>query len=316
MDAQNLREVDIVYMWVDGVDPKWQKKKLTFTGKINDNTELDNIGRYVNNDELKYSLRSVEKHAPWIRKIYIVTDEQIPGWLNTSNPKIQVVDHTEIIPHDLLPCFNSSVIEYFIYKIAGLTEHFLFANDDFFFNADLSPDYFFLENGFPIVRLKRKPLGKWHYRIKRLAGKKIGQYAEKIHDGTILIEKRFNKYYPGVPHHNIDAYRKSEYQKCVEEIFVEQIKRSQSNRVRAYGDLHRSVFSYYALAVGNAQLKYVGRRESSRILVHRHDFFKYMERYKPQLFCLNDSQKVTMKQRQKIGPFLENLFPEKSSFEK
>src|SRR3546814_12468985 len=90
-----------------------------------------------------YALRSVEKHAPWVRRIFVVTDDQRPEWLNTDHPRIQVIDHKDIMPPEALPCFNSTVIEYFLHRIPGLSDRFLFANDDMFFNADLSPGFFF-----------------------------------------------------------------------------------------------------------------------------------------------------------------------------
>ncbi len=314
--ADRNMEIDLVYMWVDGSDPKWREKKLTFTGKISDQTETNTIGRYLSNNELKYSLRSAEKHLPWIRKIFIVTDDQKPEWLNTAHPKIQVIDHKEIMPPDILPCFNSTVIEYFLYRIPGLAEHFLMANDDFFFNADLSPDFFFSKDGFPIVRLKRKPLGKWHYRFRTLTGKEFGQYARKVYQGALMVERKFGKYYSGVPHHNVDAYRKSDYRIAVEEVFTESIKKSQHHRIRTSGDFHRSAFSYYTLAIGHAHLKYVGRKESIRLLLYRYDLEKYIKKYNPSLFCINDDQKVTDEQREKIVPFLNSLYPTKSEFEK
>src|SRR5690606_17927227 len=133
-----------------GNDPEWQARKRAFTGTLSDHSETNNKGRYVNNDELRYFLRSVEKHAPWVRRIFIVTDNQQPQWLNTDNPRIQVIDHTAIMPSDVLPSFNSTVIEYFIYQIPGLSEHFLFANDDMFFNTDVEPDFFFGQDNYPI----------------------------------------------------------------------------------------------------------------------------------------------------------------------
>lgn len=310
------KDIDLVYLWVDGNDPKWQKKKQTFTGKVSDTSEYNNIGRYISSDELKYALRSAERYTPWIRKIFIVTDDQKPEWLETSNPKVQLVDHHEIMPAEILPCFNSSVIEYFLHKIPGLSEHFLFSNDDMFFNADLLPDFFFAKDGFPIVRLKRKPLGKWHYRLKVLVGKKLGQYNRMVVDSSLMVERMFGKYYPGVPHHTADAYKKSDYRMAVEEVFANEVKKSQSHRTRAYGDLHRSAFGYYMLAIGHGHLKYVGRRESIRLLTHKNNLLKFINRYQPKLFCLNDSQRVTDEHRKKIKPFLESLFPVKSKFEK
>lgn len=309
------KDIDLVYTWVDGNDPLWREKKLTYTGKISDNTETNNIGRYVSNDELKYSLRSAEKYVPWIRKIFIVTDDQKPEWLNTNHPKIQVIDHKDIMPAEILPCFNSTVIDYFIYRIPGLSEHFLLANDDFFFNAPLSPEFFFAKDGFPIIRFKRKIFGKLHFQLKPLVGKKLGQYASKIFEGALLVEKKWGKYYPGVPHHNVDAYRKSDLKTAIEDVFNERIKTSQIHRTREYGDLGRHTFSFYTLAIGHSHLKYVGRSESLRIPLHRKNLDKYIKKYKPSLFCLNDSQKVRSYQRERIIPFLSALFPEKSAFE-
>ena len=136
--SENNKSIDLVYMWVDGNDPKWLEKKQRFMKKA-----VNTVGRYVDNQELKYSLRSVEKHLPWIRKIFILTDDQTPAFLDTSHPKIEIVHHTDVIPHEILPLFNSSLIEYFICKIPDLSEHFLFANDDMFVNADLPPSFFF-----------------------------------------------------------------------------------------------------------------------------------------------------------------------------
>ena len=123
-------DVDLVYLWVNGNDPEWQAKRNACIGTAETQRGVNCKGRYADNDELKYSLRSVAQYAPWIHKIYIVTDNQVPLWLDTSNPKVRIVDHKEIMPEICLPCFNSAVIEHFLYNIPGLSEHFLYANDD------------------------------------------------------------------------------------------------------------------------------------------------------------------------------------------
>jgi|SRR5690554_129082 len=310
------QEVDLIYLWVDGEDPVWQEKKSRYTNMVYDNSEAHNKGRYADNDELKYALRSAHKHVPWIRKIFIVTDNQQPAWLDTNHPKIKVVDHQEIFPEGVLPCYNSSVIEYFLYKIPGLAERFLYSNDDMFFNADLPPAFFFSEDdGFPIVRMKRNYLGKGFYPLKKLTKKGLGQYAQMIGDGAAMVEKMFGPYYSGIPHHNIDTYLKSDYKIAVEEIFREQVLASQLNRTRTRGDLHRSAFSFYALSQGRAHLEYVRRQTSSRILLNRHNFRAYLNKYNPKMFCLNDSQRINDSHRMLIGDLLQNQFPEKSPFE-
>lgn len=318
-DAQKLG-IDLVYLWVDGSDPQWLAKRNTFFGNLKEHSNINADGRYADNGELKYSLRSVEKYVPWIRKIFIVTDNQTPSWLDITNQKIKIIDHREIIPEIGLPCFNSTVIEHFIHKISDLSEFFLFANDDTFFNAALSPDFFFKSDGFPIVRLIRKPFGKWHYRtycqLKSFVGKKAGVYPKMIADASRLVEKMYGKYYSGIPHHNIDAFKKSDFSHAMENVFAEYVEKSLPHHVRHTDDIHRSIISYYMLAIGRGHLKYIDKRESVRISAHRPDFMKRLVRYQPKLFCLNDSPSVKDCDRDRIKPFLEELFPEKSTFEK
>ena len=315
MDNPNFT-IDLVYLWVDGNDPKWLAKYNSFIGNSEGTGEIDCKGRYANNDELKYSLRSVEKHAPWIRTIFIVTYDQTPDWIDATHPKIKIVHHKDIMPEACLPCFNPSVVEYFLHKIPDLSEHFLYANDDMFFCADVQPDFFFARDGFPIVRLKRKPLGKLHYWGKFLTGKKPGRQRTVVYKASSLVEKKFGKYYFGIPHHNIDAYLKSDLRAIIEDVFREEVEKSFFNRIRTSDDFERSIFSYYALAVGHGHLRYTRREETIRVPVYKPDFMKYLHRYQPKLLCLNDCQHTTDNDRERIKPFLETLFPEKAAFEK
>lgn len=84
-------------------------------------------------------------YAPWINKIFIVTDNQIPDWLDTNHPKIRIIDHKEIMPEECLPCFNSNAIETCIDNITELSEYFLYANDDMFFSSPVKPDDFLIK---------------------------------------------------------------------------------------------------------------------------------------------------------------------------
>jgi hypothetical protein len=311
---KHARKIDLVYMWVNGEDPKWLARKNNFLGvKVSDDEDNSNA-RYADNGELKYSLRSVEKNVPWINRIFIVTDNQVPDWLNRANPRVLIVDHKEILPEKALPCYNSSVIECFLWRIPGLSEYFLLANDDTFVNKPLVPDFFFADDMFPIVRLKRKPFGVMRYRIKKWISKKSGTYRSMLVHSAMRISVLCGKYYSGVPHHNIDAYRKSDYEKVIK-LFEEEVDSSLSHHTRHKEDFHRSTISYYVLAVKRAYLRYVGRRESCRIRLHKPDFMRFITKYNPSLFCLNDTQHATNADRERARPFLEILFPEKSTFE-
>ncbi|XP_030576539.1 N-acetylglucosamine-1-phosphotransferase subunits alpha/beta [Archocentrus centrarchus] len=100
--------------------------------------------RFEDNEELRYSLRSVEKHAPWVRHIFIVTNGQIPSWLNLDNPRVSVITHQDIfLNHSHLPTFSSPAIETHIHRIPGLSQKFIYLNDDVMFGKDVWPDDFY-----------------------------------------------------------------------------------------------------------------------------------------------------------------------------
>lgn len=100
--------------------------------------------RFEDNEELRYSLRSIEKHAPWVRHVFIVTNGQIPSWLNLDNPRVTVVSHQEIFLNTShLPTFSSPAIESHIHRIPGLSQKFIYMNDDVMFGTHVWPDDFY-----------------------------------------------------------------------------------------------------------------------------------------------------------------------------
>jgi hypothetical protein len=137
--------IDIVFTWVDGNDPIHVQLL-----KYYNSPETKN--RFYNNDELKYSLRSIEKYAPWARYIFIVTNDQIPSWLDKNHPKIKLISHKQIFPNKShLPTFNSLAIESHLHRIPGLSRRFLYFNDDILLGKPISiEDFNTPENGFKI----------------------------------------------------------------------------------------------------------------------------------------------------------------------
>lgn len=102
--------------------------------------------RFDDKGELKYSLRSIEKYASWIRHIFIVTNGQIPHWLDLENDKLTIVTHEELTVDEILPTFSSVVIETFLHKIPNLSERFIYLNDDIFIGCEIFPDDFYLKS--------------------------------------------------------------------------------------------------------------------------------------------------------------------------
>lgn len=308
--------IDLVYLWVNGNDPKWRAKKEKVTGVRDDLRDENCEGRYADNNELMYSLRSVEKYAPWINKIFIVTDEQTPTWLDVSNPKIKIVDHREILSQNALPTFNSTIIEHAIHRIPGLSEHFLYANDDMFINNFVRPEDFFTAEGMPIVRFNRRPFRKFTLFFKeKVLGKTISNYNRTIQTSARLVEQYFGRYIGHKTHHNIDAYRKSDYSETYE-LFKTQIEETFSNRVRSDKDIQRNLYSYVSIAQKKAKRIFVSQKNSFRLHIDKPSRYAKLEAYHPMLFCLNDSQYSTPEDRDKVKVYLESKFPDKSSFEK
>ena len=144
--------IDIVYLWVNGNDGEWRAKREKYAQKLEAAGNLSfakfgNVeGRYRDNDELRFSLRALEKFFPEHGHIYIVTDGQVPDWFQASD-QITLVDHHQLIPHSSLPTFDSGNIESYIHHIPGLSERYFYLNDDVFFGAPVCLDNWFFENG-------------------------------------------------------------------------------------------------------------------------------------------------------------------------
>lgn len=150
--------IDFVTPWVDGADPAWQEQRDARARRFGEPEQCDNRSeRYRDWDNLKYWFRGVEKFAPWVHKIYFVTWGHVPEWLDVNHPKIEIVRHEEYIPAKYLPTFNSHTIEWNLHRIEGLSENFVYFNDDIFLLGGLQPEHFF-ENGKPKDMLALQPV--------------------------------------------------------------------------------------------------------------------------------------------------------------
>ena len=106
--------------------------------------DIVSASRFQDNEELRYSLRSVERFAPWVRHIFVVTNGQIPSWLNLDSPRLTLVTHKDIFPnHTHLPTYSSPAIESHLHRIPGLADHFIYLNDDVMFGDYVWPEDFY-----------------------------------------------------------------------------------------------------------------------------------------------------------------------------
>ncbi|MDE5761203.1 MAG: Stealth CR1 domain-containing protein, partial [Bacteroides sp.] len=136
-------DIDFVITWVDMNDPKWQTEFSRYSGNKDNTKNGVSEARFRDNGFLKYWFRGVEKFAPWVRKVHFVTCGHYPNWLNLNAPKLHFVKHSDYIPLKYLPTFNSHTIELNMHHIEGLSNRFVYFNDDFFLIDNVSPERFF-----------------------------------------------------------------------------------------------------------------------------------------------------------------------------
>lgn len=302
--------MDIVYSWCDGSDEAFRNEREFWKKKLGIVSKDSNFKcQWENNDELKYSIRSVEKYAPWIRNIYIITNSQKPKWLNENN-RVKIVDVKDIMPLDSLPIFNSQAIETCIPYINGLSEHFLYSNDDMLFNKPVDKSFFFNEDGKPIVRLQGKI-------SKKTLDKSL--YARTILSAQKKVEDLCGVKIEYSPHHCVDSYTKTTFLECIKE-FNEDFKRTCYQKFRCEDSTQRAIVLYFALAKNKAILRLTKKfnlfsRDSKCISLNCPKKLKYLDNKAIKLFCINDDIKATDDNRKQIKEFLENKFSEKCSFE-
>lgn len=326
-------KIDLVYTWVDGSDPIWIEKRSRYLPQ-SDQRDIQSFckGRLCNSNELLYSLRSVEMYAPWINHIFIITDRQVPLWLDTTHEKITIVDHNDILPQDVLPLFNSNAIEQCLHKIEGLSEHFLYANDDMMFGHKVSPDFFFNAKGLPISRV--------NYEVIK---------DDNVYCDTILkVNKKINSDFlleciNWTPSHQIDAYLKSSISSCLE-CYNEWSDRTLRSRFRSKEDMQRHIFTLWGIVKNKAEILVMKEQipfvrkpyiysflrfpklifiylglikgvDSLKFDLYSKNILAKIKFLKPRLICLNDSELASDKDRINLRSYLKVLYPKRSSFE-
>ena len=145
--------IDFVVTWVDNSDAAWQASFAKyFDGDVTNRIR----NRYRQADTLPLWFRLVERFAPWVNRVFLVTNGQEPQGLDTSLP-LTIVHHDEFMPKDILPTFSSIAIEMYLHRIPGLAEQFVYFNDDMFITGPVEPEYYF-RNGLPVVHNQEQPI--------------------------------------------------------------------------------------------------------------------------------------------------------------
>ncbi len=267
-ERKSMETIDFVIPWVDGNDPEWQKKR-DYHAVPGDN-EGNRLEHFRDWEFFRYWFRAVEENAPWVRNIYLVTDHQVPLFLRTGHPKLRIVFHEEYIPAKYLPTFSSHTIELNMHRLPGLSEHFVYFNDDVFLNCPVKKEDFF-HNGKPCYSMVERPL-EISYPIGMMQSIVLSnmgivnrhfhrkdtirrpwlyanpRYGKWIFKNCLMLP--FSTYQHFADHHMPCPFLKSTLNEVweAEEAVLDE---TCCHRFRTYGDVNQYLFRYWDIAKGN-----------------------------------------------------------------
>ena len=325
-------KIDFVVPWVDGTDPEWQKEYSKYSGKPISQERYRDWGIF------KYWFRAVEKYAPWVNKVHLITCGQVPEWLNTDHPKLNLVFHKDYIPNEWLPTFSSHPIELNIHRIADLSEHFVYFNDDMYLSAPCKESDFF-RNGLPCDQAIST-----FYSPKRTSV----CYHKIINNEMIVINKHFSKrdvilgnpfgwfnllygkrvlynvyslpldWFPGLHiHHMPQPYLKSNLENVWNKE-AELLAETSSHKFRNESDVSQSIFRFFALCKGEFAPRSLNIGRYYHIGGEKQVVADWFLKKSKKLVCINDGDGNfdIEKEMRFFQDLFDTVFSEKSSFEK
>ncbi|MEH2930361.1 Stealth CR1 domain-containing protein [Candidatus Ventrimonas sp. KK005] len=335
-------EIDCVILWVDGNDPKWLKEKNKYI-KNDQRVKTDQEEkRFRDWGVLKYLFRGIEKNAPFFRKIFFVTCGQKPLWLNEKHPQLIMVNHDEFIPNQYLPTFNSHTIELNLHRIHGLSNHFVYFNDDMFLLDSLRPSNFFV-NGMPcdsavlnaftamkteetyvfLSAVKDTSVINRHFKKKEVIRKNFFKYFN-IKYGTDLL-RTFSllpwKHITGFVNYHLPYSLKKQYFFELWEKEYELLNDTCMHKFRTADDVNIWLLLYWQYAEGDfypraPKLGHVCSLENDG--KKNQEIFRLIKRKKRKIVVINDEVKRGNYReiQHKLNQAFDYIYPEKSSYEK
>ena len=302
-------EVDAVVLWVDGSDPQWRAARDQRRAELG--LPPDGQGQeeflYDDHGELRYLLRSIEQYAPWLRRIHLVTAGQRPSWLREDHPRLRLVDHADIIEAEALPVFSPRPITARMHRIEGLSEHFLYFNDDMVLARSIDPELFFTSQGQSRFFLSKATVPRASSDIAHLGARQVMQR---------LIADRYGVHVARTFRHAPYALRRSTLE-LLETAFPEAVSATVRRPFRSPEDIVPEWLHHYVgycegrALPGSIAYGYfpIGRERTlgdlDRLLTNRN----------LDCFCLNDLGDGEAGGRGAIHERLERLFPLASAFE-
>lgn len=324
--------IDIVIPWVDGSDPDWQAlfEQYNMKSSLCDTRSE----RYRDWGLMKYWFRGIEKFAPWVRKIHFITCGHLPKWLDVNNSKLNIVKHEDYIPNEYLPVFSANPIEIFINRIEGLSEKFIYFNDDFFLIAPIDSKFFFKKGkpcdaavlnalspgGLSKIKMNDLEVLNNYFRKKDVFlshPMKWFNYRYGITNFRTIALLAWPKFTGFMDHHAPTPYLKetfNEVWKLEKEVLLE----TASARFRSVTDVNQYLFRYWQLCKGNFYpinfrtfYKYYEISDSNIDIIT-----KQITEQALKVLTINDAYQLDFSHCQaKLHKAFTHILPIKSSFE-
>lgn len=304
---------DLIYMWVDGNDSRWRQKRDRALEALTGEPPEDSVNpaRFRDNGELKYSMRSVLANCSWVRNIMLVTDDQVPDWLDVTHPRIRVVDHRELFGDaGALPTFNSHAIAGRLHHISGLSDRYVILNDDVFFGHEVGPETFFLSNGMMKFFLSKSTLSS--------GNEDLPTHEVARHNSARILQRDFgftpsrNFFHtPLAQSREVLFELEARYPEIFEATWSHQTRSSEDYEINAW--LH----NYYGYATrralpGTIQYDYFALDDPN--LLRRLE--RLLARRNVATFCINDSPEAQESHLFFLQDWFERYFPTPAPWEK
>ncbi len=330
-------KIDVVIPWVNGADPNWIKEKRRYS-KVSDNID-DSVNRYRDWDNLQYIFRGIETFMPWVNDVYFVTWGHVPDWLNMKNAALKVINHEDYIPHKYLPTFSSHTIELNLHRINGLSERFIYFNDDTFILKFLYKDLFF-KNGVPCDYALLSPIESDHrystadifvtnievindhFIVKDSIKKNLGKWFTPKY-GKRLIQNFVYLYYNRLiglrGSHLPNPYLKSTFERLWE-VEYELLDSVSSHKFRTYRDVNQHLFRFWQIMSGEFYPLSPVKKGIYRVVSNNNDEIRrIIETNGANMLCINENATIEIEnfegQKEMIKNSFEKILPKKSSFE-
>lgn len=334
MSKENF-PIDFVVTWVDGGDPQWLSKHDVYSGE--DSLDMKKA-RFRDFGIFKYWFRAVERYAPWVNHVYLVTDQQKPDWLNTSYSKITVIDHSQIIDKKHLPIFNSNAIELNLHKIPGLSEHFVYFNDDMFLNRSVKPIDFFSKDGLPrdtaglnaiqpmfdfdYIHVNNMKIINENFNKKQVMKQQFFKFLNPVNGSlniyTLLLFfwPRFTRFFDL---HYPYSLRVSDMQSVIASN-LNAYNQTQNDRFRSKSDITIWLVRYYSLVQGQFKPRSPKVGKIYDLHTHSEAALRDIYKHRHKMIVLNDDAAIDAMEFQQLRSSLDRAFfkrlPTKSVFEK